>query len=480
MKNNNTISAYDYVKNAYLDYGREINLSNYQRGRHFCDVYDGLKLVYRHCIQALYEQPNQMIKVNAVLGDMMKKYHFHGIDGTEEVIYSLQNDYKMAEVQGNSGSRTMTSSMPGAANRYTEARLKPQIREQLQKLLPFVPEEKTVSGYAEKRYIPTPIPLSMIAGTGVSMGVGMRTNLPAFTAESLYNAYIKNDPKLLRLNYGYSLGNCFDNKSIFDINTDKIIGTDLSKQKPSKENEEALKSLWENGECKITIGIPMYLSNVNGQDGFMLVCDPNLTIPEKSKQIVEWEMQGLVEVFDYSDEIGKMFFSLTPRTKKINLSDLQKEIYNNCKIFQQVKYTMNIATETRAGKVALYDWINFTHDNYTKLYEKYIQNELNKLDKEEIIWYNFRAVVDYLIDKKKDYTDKEIVQLINDKLQKGTAKDKKHLITIEHVEAISNKSFNTFRTTKPEDKLKQVDEERKKIKSISIEDEIKSFIDCFK
>lgn len=474
------ISTYDYVKNAYLDYGKEINLANYQQGRHFCDSYDGLKLVYKHCIQALFEQPNQMIKVNAILGDMMKKYHFHGVEGTEEVIYSLQNDYKMAEVQGNSGSRTMTSDMPGASNRYTEAKLKPVIREQLQKLMPLVPEEKTVSGYAEKRFIPTPLPLALIAGSGVSMGVGMRNNLPAFTAESLYNAYMKSDPTLLRLNYGYSLGNCYDGKSSFDVKTAKITGSDLSNQKPSKENEVALKDLWKTGESKLTIGIPMYKTNVNGQDGFVLVCDPNLTKPDKSKQIIEWEMQGLVEVFDYSDEIGKLFFSLTPRTKKITLDDLQKEIYANCKMFQQVKYTINIATEKQAGRVSLYNWIDFTHDNYTKLYKQYIQKEIERLDKEEIAWYNFRVVVDYLIDKKKDYSDKEIVQLVNEKLQKGSAKDKKHLISVEHVEWIGAKSFNTFRNAKPEDKLKQIEAEKQKLQAINIEDEIKSYVNCFK
>lgn len=479
MSKQEAMSVFDYVKNAYTVLGRDIMGSDFQVGRMFTDKYDGLKISYRHYLQCLWEQPNQMVKVQAVLGDAMKKYHFHGDGGAQEVIYALANDYKCVETQGNSGSRTMSITMKGSAGRYVECKLKEEVRSQFNRLMPFVPEEETVTGYKEKRYIPTPLPLGLIAGTGMSMGVGMRNNLPAFTAKSLYQAYLKEDPSLLRLNYGYSLGTCWDEKSRFTHETNKITGKDLSDEKPTKENIEALRTLWETGETSLNVGIPMYKCTIDGTDGFMLVCDPALFTPKKSKKIEEWEAAGLIEVFDYSDEIGKMFFSLTPRTKKISLEDLRKEIYENCDIIKNLKYQVNIATGDITGKVGIGNWIDFTHHNYEKLYKEFIKSELKRLDKEEIVWYNFRAVVDLLIDKKAKHSDKEIVDLVNAKLDKGSKADKAHKISIEHVEFIGAKAYNTMRNSDPEDKLKKIEEERQKYKNMDIEKEIKAFVDCW-
>lgn len=492
-----SISAYDYIKKAYTVYGKELMFSGYQQGRMFCDKYDGLKISYRHYIQALWEQPNQKIKVQAVLGDAMKKYHFHSDGGGEEVIYSLANDYKCVEVQGNSGAQTMSINMKGSAGRYVECKLKDEIKQQLNDLMPLVPDEISVTNFKEKRYIPTPIPLGLIAGSGIGMGVGMRNNLPAFTASSLYEAYIKNDYKLLRPNFGYSLGNCWDGVSSFDNTKNKIIGKDLSKQKPTEENIEGLKDLWETGEGTLTLGIPMYKCKINNVEGLMLVCDPKLFAPDvnekeekeskngkkkkpvKQTQLVMWKKEGLVETFDYTDDIGKLFISLTPRTKKITLEDVRKEVYEHCKMFQTIKYQVNISTGDITGKVGIGNWIDFTHNNYCKLYKRFISSELERLDNEEIAWYNYRAIVDRLTDKKRDWSDKEIMEDINAKLLKGTAKDKKHLLRIEHVEWVGAKANNAIRNTKPEKKLEAIEKEKERYKNMVIEDQVKNFVDCW-
>lgn len=477
-----TISVKDYVDYAYVTYGRDIMGSSFQQGRQFLDKYDGLKISYRHMLQTLLDQPDAFVKTKAVTSDNMKKIHFHGDGGAEDIIYSLANDYKCVEVQGNSGSRTMEMELPGSSGRYTEVKIKPVIREQLKKLLLYVPEEMTFTNYPEKRYIPTPIPLGLVAGSS-GMGIGFANRIPAFTATSIYKAWQKNDPSLLRLNYGYSLGNCYDEKSFYDHTNNKIIGPDLSNQKPSSENLTNLKKLWEKGEGRLILGIPVYNTEIENKKGFLLVCDPALGTPKKSDQIQQWEKDGLIEVSDLSDTVGKLFFALQPKTRKISLNDLKNEILNHCNVFIKnpltTTYSINIACDSIVGKVGLYNWIDFTHWNYTKLYETYIKDALKKLDFEELIWYSFQAIVELLTDKKNPREDADIVKIVNDKLSKGTAKDRKHLINLQVVQTIGEKAYNTYRTAKPAQKLENIVKEREALKNLNVEDKVKDYINCW-
>lgn len=481
------ISCKDYVDFAYETYGRDIMGSSFQQGRQFLDMYDGLKISYRHILQTLLDQPeNQFVKTHAIIGDNMKKIHFHGDGGAENIIYSLANDYKCVEIQGNSGSRTMELEMPGSAGRYTEARLKATIREQLKHLMPFVPEELTFTGYPEKRYIPTPIPLGVVAGAS-GMGIGFAHRIPAFTAASMYQAWLKNDPTLLRLNYGYSLGDCYDSKSYYEHITNKIKGKNLADQEPISENKANLKKIWEQGEGRLTLGIPIYNTEIEGKQGFLLVCDPALGTPKKSEKIQQWEKEGLIEVSDLSDTTGKLFFALQPRVRRLSKEELLEEIKAKCNVFIKnplvTSYSFNVAQEKDGkgfvSKIGLYDWITFTHSNYTKLYQKYIDDALVKLDREELLWYSFQEVVSLLTDRKNPREDKDVVEIVNSKLSKGSKEDKAHLINIEIVKQIGEKAFNTYRTANPTKKLENIAKQRKLLKELVIEDKIAEYVQAW-
>lgn len=467
------MGVYEYAKNAYTVYGKDVMGSGYQTGRSFVDVMDGLKISYRHYIQMLLQGPKKLTKTQAFLGEAMKEVHFHGT-GPEE-IYSLAMNYHMVDVQGNAGSCTMTSDMTGSAARYTEVMLKPEIRTQLESLMPYVPEETTITSYKEKRYIPTPIPLSLIAGSKQSMGIGMRSSIPAFTAKSLLAAYKSNDPKKLRPAYGYSLGNAYEKDNGFDALNNKLLGKDLSNAKPNAENIQGLTDLWTTGKGKLSLSIPLYDCTVNGVNGLMLVCDPEVFKPKDSKKIVEWKEAGYIEEFDYSDTIGKMFYCLTPRTRAISLEDLKNEIVAKVQT-QTITYEMNIATEQVAGPVAMYDWINFTYSNYVQLYEQYRTDHLRKLNFDEIMWYNFRAIGDCLSDKKKQWTDEEVAAFVNAKLKKGTAKDKAHLMTAEHSAVAAQKSLNTLRNADYEKELQKIEKDKQYYETFKTSDMIEHFV----
>ena len=80
----------DIVEDAYTVYGKDIMWNSYQQGRAFLSADDGLKISYRHILQTMLETTGSaMTKVQAILGENMKRYHFHGDLGAEEIVYSL-------------------------------------------------------------------------------------------------------------------------------------------------------------------------------------------------------------------------------------------------------------------------------------------------------------------------------------------------------------------------------------------------------
>lgn len=488
------VGCNEFVRDAYADYGAHIMGSGFQVGRQFTDINDGLKISYRHALQALWEAPDRFTKTVAIVGDMLRKYHFTGDASIGSVIYSLVNDYKCVEGQGNLGGRTMTESISGAAERYTEVKLKKEIREQLDRIMPYIPEQTTITGFKEKLYIPTPVPLAMIAGTGVGMGIGMANNLPPFTAKSMLEAYLADDPSKLRLNYGYTLGDAWEfetDTTWFDNSTNEVYrwvndeykdGEPLYNEEPSEENLEGLQNIWNNGRGSIEIGVPMYYSEVDGQIGIMCVCDPKLHAPYKSDLIYEWEEAGYIEVFDFSDEIGKMFFSITKGTRKITIEMLWEEVYYNCGCFKRKTFTLNVSTGKITGKVGLGQWIDYTYRNYERLYNLYIENELSKLDFNEALWTNFVFVADKLIKfTPEEMSTEDIVKACNSdpELKKLHKKRPELKCTEDIVYAIGQKAINTLRNAKVQANLDKIQDSREYYNNLDVPTEIVNFVECW-
>ena len=86
-------------------------------------------------------------------------------------------------------------------------------------------------------------------------------------------------------------------------------------------------------------------------------------------------------------------------------------------------------------------------------------------------WKYFREIVELLLDKKKKWTDEEIVEEIN-------KKSKKHKITVSNVEWVGAKPYNTIRNSEPKDKIAKI-EELHKYKTLDIDEQIKTFIKCW-
>src|SRR3989344_2985296 len=130
------------MKRAYLDYAMSVIVS-----RALPDVRDGLKPVHRRILYAMNEMglgpTSKFLKSARIVGETMGKYHPHGNMPIYDSLVRLAQDFSMRYPlvwgQGNFGS---VDGDPPAADRYTEAKLRPMAMEMLADLeretVPFV------------------------------------------------------------------------------------------------------------------------------------------------------------------------------------------------------------------------------------------------------------------------------------------------------------------------------------------------------
>ncbi len=430
----------DIIESGYYEFGKEVN-----QNRSIPFIYDGLKPVARHVIQSSYELPNKMTKVLAVASDAIKKYHFTG----DASVYPVVSDLVLAGIflgQGNHGNLVLRGQDdPPAAPRYIESMLNPVFREHLDMLSKYVESNPTATGYDELKFIPTPIPLSLVFGNQ-GIGLGIDTRIPAFTLKSLYEAFIKDDYKKLKLNYGY-------------------MTSDL----------KGLKALWDKGIGSLKIEIPVTPMTIEGESGFLISCTPQSFKPNW-KTLETWEDSGWISIEDISDETPKMFVRRNKRIRTIDDNKLEKEIRKACTVVKS--FAINVYDGQITGTVGIKNWITKTHDLYVSLFDKYRADNIKRLNFDILVWTHFRAIAEKLIEKNP-MSDKDISNELNKlNTQKLSAKDKKAYVplTEAHVASVGKKSLNTLRNSDPTAKLKEVLNELDKFNMLDTEKEIKRLI----
>jgi DNA gyrase subunit A len=167
------------IQRSYLDYAMSVIV-----GRALPDVRDGLKPVHRRILWSMLEsglRPDRPHRKAAwAVGEVVKKYHPHGLDAVYEALVRMAQDfslrYPLVDPHGNFGS---VDGDPPAAMRYTEARLASIALEVLRDIeadtVDFVPN---YDGHEqEPTVLPSRFPNLLVNGAG-GIAVGMATNIP--------------------------------------------------------------------------------------------------------------------------------------------------------------------------------------------------------------------------------------------------------------------------------------------------------------
>lgn len=422
--NNNEISIKDYVKSAYATFGEYVN--NY---RSIPSLMDGLKPSYRRLMYAAYKKSGEKNTKSAELVGDTAKYHPHAPASLEPLVAKLVN-YGLFEGKGNWGHEAIYGdSSPSAATRYTSARLSPSIRSMINSVVKVAPHEESEIGYKMLSYIPTPIPLGLSFEGLFGIGLGCTVKIPSFSQRSLLEAYLKNDPKLLK--YGGDL--------------------DIS------YSESDLKGIWTKGVGKIVYS---YKFEESKSGGYIDVFgDPYFK--GNYKVLNEWQSEGKITIEDLSSGRNQVRFTRGYNIKSLSLEDLFLEVRKSF-TSKAEKCELNTSVDgKRIVQVPLKDWIDHTYKNYSKLLDENRKIKLESL--------NFSLEVYSKLDEFK-----KLVPKIDDLTVSDISKKIK--TTEEVVKELMSKPISTLKRVNSQSKIDSINEEIKEIKAFDNDKFIKDIV----
>lgn len=414
----------DITEEAYIRFGSYVN-----NHRHMPRIIDGLKPSYRRLIHSALSYPKNSDIPTIDVISRVSQTHPHSIDGlrgtvrmfVKSGIFSGDGNFGQIYIDG--------SEAEPAAPRYTKVRVSETYQKILGELIDEVPWVESPVGALEPTYIPTPFPLCLQMSEKVSgLGVAVKSDMPNFSAKSLYQAYINNNPMLLEPN--------------IDIVLDK-------------ENSE-LYQLWTTGQGKITYAyhLARQKSDDGKTEGVLFYGDTGM-FTLKMKKFQKLVDDGKITIDNVSDQTGtKLLISRVPGARGITIEDIELLCASNC--YDTTKYTLNVSDGTSTFKVPLYNWLDYTYKNYINLVTAVNNKKIAATMFEIQVQEALPAVVDYIL-KKPTAENKEISQALG--------------LDIEIVKGVMTKPISYLRKNK--DTSERVKELKKKLSELKKFDAVK-------
>lgn len=392
---------YSFIKECYSIYGAYVN--NF---RSIPSMLDGLKPVQRRVIFTAMQSKSHQKTAELAAGTL--RHHGHGEASVKPVVDFLVRK-GILDGQGNFGKTMMNGEkIKASAGRYTSAWINPKWQKTFSKLLPYAPTYIGEFGYPQPHFIPTPVPLALVFGSE-GIGIGCNQYAPAFTVESLLEAYYADDYTKLVPQGGVKIGNPVD-----------------------------LKEIWERGRGPLDFHMDVHSDTIQGKVGLAIEGNTEVFSPIIPADLAHWVKEGRVFQADYScGAISKLVFTVAPRVTWPDLEDVEKQLKEmaTCHKF----YAMKAAYAGKVYKTSIRDWIDCTHSVYLKMFDMYKADQLQKLERQLPIYENFTKVAEMMIQRK---TDQQIIQAT--KLEPWI------------VNEIGKKSLRTLQTLNPKVKLDQL------------------------
>ena len=422
----------DFVEWAYTEYGKYINSS-----RALPYIYDGLKPSYRRVIYAQIMSGGQKQKTLDLIGRALRT-HPHGDRSLRDVITELVQRH-VFDGHGSFGYNAMYgASMGASAPRYTATNIKSGWYNLIKELIDIVPYKVSDADdtVMEPEYLPVPIPIMLCIGT-FGIGLGISTQIPAFSPISILQAYKANDYRLL--------------KPAFDIEFDA-------------DNSE-LEKYWTYGKAMLNFKYHVeWGTDEKGRKGCWVTGNTQTFTPNWSK-LEEWRAEGQIVIEDLSKgEKGCVFVGKNKGCRKITddeLWDLVIEATSSVYAIYPTKQAYNIGVYNGeySEYLSMYQWIDLTYKNYLKLYEKYRNKKIDSLLFERKV-YEFLPRVAKLILKNSAITDEEIYQELPE-------------IEEDVLAAIMKKSISTLRkSADTSGKIQSIDNSIEYYKNLDVEAKI--------
>lgn len=420
----------DSVIQDYAEYGEYVN-----KFRHVPLLEDGLKPVYRRLILTALEEPvGKKVKTAKLIGDNMSMRHPHGTQGIVNVVAELVRA-GIFDPQGSFGSKGMLKwcDYPPAAERYSEVCIKPEWREMVGKLLPYVPHHENDYGKSDPDYLAVPIPLGLNMGN-MGIGVGMAVNLPSFEFKSLIKAGYaalckKPEPwKLLQAN-----------------------GLTIS--------DEDKEKFWNNSKGVITYRFNVSPSYSGGLQGWAITGNPSFVKPRTNKLFkVQGEGGKLVIRDESARDVNRLFVARAKRIKTITDTEVENLVREAAEVPRA--FSLYAVYNGQSRPITGGVWIQKTMLNYNEIVKKYKVDQIQKIDSDITAYQYFRQVADRILNTKESYED----------ISKNLG------IDLGIVKRISTMGVGTLRTTDPVKKIQSLKEKRKTFETLTTKDMLKEFL----
>jgi len=326
--------------------------------------------------------------------------------------------------KGNHGSRSITGEVDEpAAPRYTKAMMHPAYQKLFGDLIEMVPKYENEYNRMEPAYLPSPIPLSLTFGA-LGIGIGTGCSIPQFTPKSILDAYLNNNPELLRNSLGIEI-----------------------------EETEGLHNLWNYGRGFLRYKYKTYLSGIKAY-----IEGNALTIPS-FKELQGYMDSGRVERTNLTTGIPKIAFNKTYGVKYPSLDEIYTKLMKASR-FTKSYYIRVKTPDNIIRDIGLFDWIKINYENYKFLMKRNIEVTIAEKEFQILVYTNFRKVADIIVNKDTSYED--IAKNFN--------------IPVEVVRAISNRSINTLRSMDPISRVGGLENDIKSLKALNLDDYIKNVI----
>lgn len=379
-KHDKTLHVGDLSKEAFLGYGSYIN-----NHRHMCNILDGMKDSYRRLVWASLQVPeSKKDETTESLVASVARWHPHGTSSLELTAANFVR-CGVFSGKGNFGMTSITGTvLPPAAGRYTKCGLSPEWRDLIGELVKEVPMVESPKGPLEPEYIPLPLPLSLFLPEQVmGIGVGIRSVYPNFSAKSLYEAYINDNPMLL--------------KPSIDINLDY--------------EKSELEKIWRTGKGNVIYyyTIKRQKSPDGKTEGILFSGDTGLFTPD-IKPFQKLAEEGKVFIEDLTDINGtKLFIGRIP-SARITIDEIEKIAQKVCWNKSSCNVEINVTNGTAAFRIPLRDWIDVTYKNYISLVDKVRYKRIDKTLFDISVLEALPIIANYLINENPKASNKEIME----------------------------------------------------------------------
>lgn len=413
MRSNDIASV---VSECYVDYGRYVN---WMRA---IPSIDGLKPSQRRVLLATRDEAGQMTKTAGVVGEVIKKWHPHGSASIEPVVSDFVRR-GLIKGQGNHGAKLLEF-MEEAAPRYTEVQHKSELDDLLFKLMEYAPSFENEMGTKEPEFLITPIPIALLFGTS-GIGVGVNTRIPAFTYESLLNAYRKNNPDLLESAYGY-----------------KIV-----------HSKSQLKELWETGRGRLTLKFDVD-HHWSDDDGCMVnsIIGSGALITPRIGSLDTLLEEDRVFIRNESKSKIKLTVGRTKGTRAVSDQDLF-DICNDISTHTR-PYAIRVNIFNQIKTIGIRDWLDVSIGLFKAKFEDWKRDQLKDIEFRILVAENIPAVAKLL---QEDKDNEEIARELN--------------ISEDVVVSVCRKSLSTLRRSDFTSEIESLKKQHSKINN-STPDEI--------